>query len=149
MLAPTPSIRDSLPAEFTIVAWMRIDIRGWNIPIAALYEAFTPRAGQIFFSSFWALVPIVLAPGAAALAWPRARGSAWDKSGLAVRPLAWLLILYVPLAYALWTFTFLGWDGPSLGSLALARLRETALTIPLALWVAFGGAATIGRWLDR
>jgi len=77
----------------------------------SLFSALSKGAGHdvmVRFLSLYALLPLVLLPTAAALAWPTP-GGVWDKMGTALRPIAWVAVLYLPLGYALQAFNVAGW----------------------------------------
>ena len=73
------------------------------------------RDANVLFLCLWAFFPLVLLPGAVALAWPRPSG-VWDTSGKVLRPVGWIVAFYVPLAYLLYAFNLTGWDMPGLVS---------------------------------
>jgi len=80
----------------------------------------------------------------AVLAWPHPRGT-WDLAGPRVRALAWILVLAVPLGYAVGVFLLFGWHS-RLAEMALTgRLRMLALSVPICLWVTFGAARLTWR----
>ena len=110
------------------------------------YKTVFNRDPTVYFSTVYLFMPIVLLPLAATLSWAKPTG-AWDKSGMFLRPLAWLAVLYVPLGFALFAFNLLGendgrvviertmhaWNDVTSHAL-LGRLRLLALGAVFALW---------------
>ncbi len=114
------------------------------IPLATLWKAADHRAAPILFIALWSLAPLIFLPGAAALAWRPPR-DAWDRSGMWLRPLVAIIVLYLPLGYALDAFNMLGWSTPAAQGLFAARLRMIVLSLPMSLWAAFGLATIAPR----
>ncbi len=95
---------------------------------------------EMLFLALWLLLPLVALPAAAALGWRRVQG-VWDRTGHALRPLAWLVVLYLPLTYALYTFNAMGWSDERAHNFMYGRVRLLAMITPFALWAQFGVAA--------
>jgi len=102
------------------------------------------RGGPTLLHAIVFLVPLVTSLATAVLAWPHPRGT-WDLAGPRVRALAWILVLAVPLGYAVGVFLLFGWHS-RLAEMALTgRLRMLALSVPICLWVTFGAARLTWR----
>ena len=133
MLIPTSDLAARLHHEFK---WMDLP-SSWAVPAYEIYKPLAARAGHVFFAAIWLFLPLVLIPAAAVMAWKRPSG-VWDKDGLALRPVAWALLLYVPVLYALIAFSALGWDDEKSKSALVGRMRLLALVVPLCLWAQLG-----------
>lgn len=72
-----------------------------------IYTTVFNKDPLVFFSTVYLLVPLLLLPIAAAVAWPTPK-EAWDKMAIFVRPIAWLVVLYLPIGFALYAFNLLG-----------------------------------------
>jgi hypothetical protein len=110
-----------------------------------------PRSGfvvEVLFLALWLLLPLIALPAVCALGWRRVQG-VWDRTGHALRPLAWLVVLYLPLTYALYTFNATGWSDERAHSVMYGRFRLFLIVIPFALWAQFGSAAVLVDRLRR
>lgn len=67
------------------------------------------RDPNVLFVCAFALLPLAMVPAAILVAWPTPSGI-WDKAGLVLRPIGWLVLLYLPFSYALQAFNLTGWD---------------------------------------
>lgn len=157
LLIPVSAPWDALPLELRFYLHFQEGESG--APLGVLFDVFN-RDPIVFFSVLYLLLPLALLPAAAVLSWPRP-GGPWDKSGLVLRPLAWLAVLYVPLGLGLFTFNVLGW---SMGGLVqtgehvvrfeeftrtalVSRARLATLAAGFALWAQLGAVALYQRWM--
>lgn len=106
---------------------------------------------NVLFICVMGVLPLLLLPAAIALAWPAPSG-VWDRGGLALRPIGWLLLLYLPLSYLLAAFNLTGMEAPGLVSTGeyvatydnfvkttmMGRLKLSALSAGYGLWAALG-----------
>jgi hypothetical protein len=140
MLLPVADLSPRLPFDYTF-GWLDVDL-AHAVPVVEIAKGVDRRAFGLFFVALWLLAPLVLVPAAAALSWKQPRG-VWDKDGLALRPLAWLLVLYLPLLYALMAFSASGWDDQLSKSAMLGRFRLFVILLPLSLWAQLGFVAAL------
>jgi hypothetical protein len=142
LLIPVEDLTPRLPYDYAFYAqWLEVDVAD-AVPLAAIAKGVDRRAVGVFFVAVWMLVPLVLVPAVAALGWKRPEG-VWDKDGLALRPLTWLLVLYLPILYALMAFSATGWDDQLSQSAMIGRLRLFVIALPLALWAQLGFLAVL------
>ncbi|MBT8495699.1 MAG: hypothetical protein KJO07_21805 [Deltaproteobacteria bacterium] len=146
MLIPTGPAMQLLPAE---MRFFGEDEVGSVVPLLYLWER-TSRAHLTFFVGIFAVLPALLVTASAAVAW--IKPGVWDHTGLALRPIAWLLVLYFPLQMALGVFNLMGWDhishvlyestyvdAKSFTQAAMAgRAKLMLLTTCYTLWGCFG-----------
>ncbi len=106
---------------------------------------------MVRFLSLWNLLAIPLTVAAAALCLPTQRG-AWDSLGLAVRPIGWAIIFFVPLTMIFCTLNIMGWRGaPTVhvhgtwipwdqftSALFAGRARLVLVTAPAVVWLVTG-----------
>jgi len=123
------SAANSIPVELRFFLQEEM---GSAMPVAAYYKVLN-RDPMVFFSSIYLLLPLVLLPAGAALAWAKSEG-AWDTRSMIIKPIAWIAVLYVPLGYALFTFNLFGMDGQ------LVRIDGHVIS-----WDDFSSAALLGR----
>ncbi len=111
-----------------------------------VYKTVFNRDPLVFFSSIYLFMPLVLVPLGAAIAWAKPVG-AWDQMSVMIRPIAWLVVLYVPIGFALFAFNLIGensgrviidnayhsWNDVTSAAL-LGRLRLFILGSVFALW---------------
>jgi hypothetical protein len=142
MLLPAADLAPRLPFDYSF-DWLGVDL-DHAVPLVQIAKGVDRRALGLFFVALFLLAPLVLVPGAAALSWKQPRG-VWDKDGLALRPLAWVLVLYLPLLYALMAFSASGWDDQLSKSAMLGRFRLFVILLPLSLWAQFGFLAALLR----
>jgi hypothetical protein len=107
------------------------------MPISAIAGGVDRRASEMIFVALFLLAPLLLIPLATLLAWRQPKGI-WDKDGLALRPLTWLLLMYVPFLYALMAFSAFGWDNPLAEAAVVGRLRLFVLSLPCVIWAQLG-----------
>ncbi len=72
-----------------------------------IYKTVFNKDPLVFFSTVYLFLPLLLLPLAAALAWPKPK-EAWDKMAIFITPMAWLVVLYLPVGLALFAFNLLG-----------------------------------------
>lgn len=153
LLIPLSDAYQFLPTEL----WFYIDTEklGSASPLGAYADAFN-RDPIVFFSALYLMLPAVLLPIAAAIAWPRPR-SHWDGSGLVLRPIAAVVLLYVPIGFALYLFNMMGLSDNSLvylhgdvltfeefsGKLMIGRAKLLVLGGGFAMWAQLGGAVLL------
>lgn len=155
-LIPIPDLAARLPLEFQFrPGQLDLDLSN-AMPLTAIaggmkkisYGGRSGFAVEVLFVAFFLLLPLVATPAAAWLSW-RKQSGVWDKSGHALRPLAWFIVLYLPLSYALYTFNASGWDNEGAASAMFGRARLLFIVTPLALWAQFGlYAAVAGRFQE-
>lgn len=126
-----------------------------------VYKTVFNKDPMVFFSSLYLFLPMVLLPLGAALAWAKPSG-AWDKTGMFLRPIAWLAVLYVPIGFALFAFNLLGendgrviidnavysWNDVTSHAL-LGRLRMLALGAVFALWATMPGITLLRHFMPK
>ncbi len=145
MLIPVGDLSPRLPFDYSFYGdWLGADLTD-AVPVATIASGVDRRAMGLFFVAVWMLLPLVLFPAAAYLSWRRPQG-VWDKDGLALRPLSWLIVLYLPLLYGLMAFSAGGWDDQASKSAMLGRIRLFVVCLPLVLWSLFG---FLGALLSR
>jgi hypothetical protein len=135
MVIPVADLSPRLPFDYSF-DWLDVDMSN-ALPLTAIAKGVDRRAMGVFFVAVWLLLPLVLIPAAAALSWKRPRG-VWDKDGLALRPMAWVMVLYLPLLYGLMAFSASGWEDQLSKSAMLGRMRLCVVVLPLSLWAQFG-----------
>lgn len=146
-LLPLGEVGTALPAEYR--KWapaMEIDLSG-GVTLVALAKGLDRQAGELLFTSFVLLLPFLAAPAAAWFGWKPAAGP-WDKGSLVVRPLAWLLVLAIPAAYALLAFNAVGFSAGE-DAVLLGRLRVLVVVTACVMWVEIGGFALFDWVLRR
>lgn len=156
-LIPMGNADTALPMELRF--YLRSEI-GTAMPLS-VYKTVFNRDPLVFFSTVYLLLPIVLLPLGAALAWSKPIG-VWDKTGLMLKPIAWLAALYVPLGFVLFAFNLLGSDGAyvlieqraipwaDFTDAALAgRLRMSLLAFGFAAWATLPVVAVFDRLVGR
>lgn len=156
MVLPLEDVRDHLPAEFAWRMW-----RGDEVAEASALSAYLDGSGtdaMVQLVSWWGLLPLVLIPAALALAWPRPNG-VWDRGGTGLRPIAWALVLFVPLTWFLYLFNLMGWDDLQWVRYKghAARFEDFTMTVTVgrakiavasavyALWAVFAGIVLYAR----
>ncbi len=105
LFIPMADTRDALPIELPL--YINNEFR--EMSLFAAYSKGMDHDVMVRFLSMYALLPLLLLPAAAALAWPVPRG-VWDKMATALRPIAWVAVLFIPLGYALQAFNSAGWS---------------------------------------
>jgi hypothetical protein len=137
LVIPVADVTGRLPYDYAFYAdALEIDFSD-VMPLSAIAAGVDKRVAILFFVSLFMLLPLVALPAAAAVSWKRPQG-VWDKPGLALRPLAWLLAFYLPLLYGLMAFSATGWDDQLSQSALIGRLRLTLLAIPFFVWAQMG-----------
>lgn len=151
LLIPAGDLSARLPFEYLRYSdYLELEFEG-TVPLIGLLKGIKPGASEVLFMSAWHLLPLFALPAAAIFAW-RKPGGVWDKGGYALRPLAWVLVLYIPLTYALYTFMAVGGGAgglkaqQQLESALIGRARLGVISFALLLWAQFGLlAALIGQ----
>jgi hypothetical protein len=142
LLIPAGALWRQLPGEYRSYA----DLLGFRVenatPLQAILGGLDRRAAPILFLSLWAALPILVMPLAIGFAWPRPQGP-WDKAAPVLRPLAYLILLYLPVAYALYAFNMLGWGSVGADATFLPRARLILIAAPLALFAQLGALACV------
>jgi len=153
MLLPHTDARPSLPGEY--VLYMRDERLLDASLLGASMEGFDHDV-MVRFLSMWHLLGVGLVVAAAGLAIPTPRGP-WDTLGLALRPIGFVLVFYIPLTMALYTLNIMGWRGVDYvvwkeryrdwddftNALFAGRARAFLVSLPAAAWMATGLA---GLW---
>jgi hypothetical protein len=140
MVLPVADLAPRLPFDYS---FDRLNVElAHAVPVVQIARGLDRRALALFFVAVWLLAPLVLVPAAAALSWRKPRG-VWDKDGLALRPLAWVLVLYLPILYALMAFSATGWEDQLSKSAVLGRTRLILVVAPFALWAQLGMLAAL------
>ena len=148
MAIPITDARRSLPAEYAL--YMRDASLLDKSLLGAAIDGFDHDL-MIRFLAMWQFLAIPLTAAAAALCLPTQRG-AWDSLGLALRPIGWAIIFYIPLTLLLCTVNIMGWRGaPEVyyhdawhdwdaftGALFAGRARLIVLTAPAVAWLVAG-----------
>ncbi len=147
LMLPLSDAATAIPLEFTFyIARSFKDMSLVSADLAGIDHDLMVR-----FLSLWSLVPLVLLPAAAAMSWQRPEG-VWDKGSAALRPMAWVIVLYVPMTFLVYTFNVTGWTEFNLvafhgrvhdfksftTAMMVGRMKLALLAIPFALWTAFG-----------
>jgi hypothetical protein len=141
---PQADLAGALPVEFQ--RWreaLAIDLEDASL-IDALGAGSNRAVPPLLFVSFWLVLPLLLGPAAAALGWRRPSG-VWDDRNALFRPLAWALVLFVPVAYALYVFNVMSANRGD-AAVLMARIRLLMIATPLALWTQLG-AAPLVHWM--
>ena len=100
---PMSSADTALPVELRF--YLRGEI-GSASPFT-VYKTVLNKDPLVFFSTIYLFLPLLVIPFAAAAAWPKPK-EAWDKLALVVTPAAWLVVVFVPIGFALFAFNLLG-----------------------------------------
>ena len=112
------------------------------MPVAAPLAAFSGDM-LVLWVCLYLLLPLALLPAAALAAWPRPRGP-WDQWDTTVRALTWLVVLYLPLGFALYLFDMMGW-GLGIRGVVLPGSAAGPAGSLVASWDDFLQASIIGR----
>jgi uncharacterized membrane protein len=156
-LIPMADAQDALPIELQF--FLREDI-GSASPFTAYYKVLN-RDPMVFFSAVYLLMPLVLLPLGAALSWAKPK-EAWDTHSGLIRPIAWIAIVYLPVAFALFTFNLFGYEGSrviigtqvvpwdTFSSVALTgRFRMILLSAAFAAWASLPIVAVAKHWISE
>lgn len=153
MVLPLTDARPALPGEY--VLFMRDANLLDQSLLSAAADGFEHDV-MVRFLALWQLFGLGLVVAAAGLCLPTPRGP-WDSLGLALRPIGFALVFYIPLTMALYTVNIMGWRGADYvvwkgqyedwddftGALFAGRARALVVTLPAAAWIAAGVA---GLW---
>lgn len=154
-LIPASDATGRVPFEFGFwQGYLDIDFEN-AMPLLVNLGGLKPKANVVLFVAAFHLLPLLVLPAAAALAWKKPAG-VWDTSGHALRPLAWFVVLYLPLTYALYVFTAMGWGSGTYETYQLSkqleerwesalfgRVRLAVIATALTLWAQFGLLAAL------
>jgi hypothetical protein len=99
-----------------------------------------------FFTTPILLIPIVVAPIAAALAWPMP-DEVWDARARTLRPLCWILIAAPILLHATLAFNMFGWEWTR--AYLLGRTRALLLVVAVVPLLHWGAIALYDAVLRR
>lgn len=157
MLLPLTDVRDHLPAEFAWRMFRDTDAAASASALSAYLDGSGTDA-MVQLVSWWGLLPVVLVPAALALAWSRP-GGVWDRGSTGLRPIAWALVLFVPLTWFLYLFNLMGWDDLQWVRYKgqAARFEDFTMTVTVgrakvavaatvyALWAVFGSVVLYAR----
>lgn len=155
-LIPMSSAGQSLPIE---VRFFLHGEMGSSSPLGAYSEAFN-RSPMVAFSVFYLFLPLVLLPIAAVIAYPKPSG-AWDKMGLILKPITWIIVLYIPIGFVLFLLNMMGGDGTEYviidkhyisddefrSGAMYGRLRQLLLATSFALWAVVPVVSLAKRFL--
>jgi hypothetical protein len=144
-LIPLGEVGSILPGEYHRWAPALEADMSSGVTLPALLEGFDRRAPEVLFTAFILLAPLLAAPLAAWFAWKMPAGP-WDKGSLALRPLAWFLVLAVPLAYGLYAFNAMGFTRGE-DAVLLGRIRVLLIVTSATMWIHIGGAAVFDWYL--
>jgi hypothetical protein len=152
LVVPHDDLRDGLPVEFPLyisdaalrhVSLLDASLRG-------LSHDFMVR-----FLSLWQLALPAAIAGAFALAWRRPSGP-WDTKATGLRPLGWVVCLYLPLTFLLYAFNVAGWSTPGdyvfvagreldtdlmTRAMFAGRARFALITLGASAWIVGGAVA--------
>jgi hypothetical protein len=145
-LIPLGDLANTLPGEFR--KWsgaLELDL-GTSMPLSQLLKSLDRRVPEVTFTSMLILAPLLAAPAAAWFAWKMPAGP-WDKGSLALRPLTWLLVLFIPLLYALLAFNAVSTDKAD-EAVLMGRLRVLVIAVSFTMWIQIAGAAVFD-WVLR
>jgi len=148
MFLPYTDGRTVLPAEYSL--FMRDRSLIDRSVGGASVDGFDYDA-MVRFLSMWHLFAIALVSGAVACSLTMSKGP-WDSMGLVLRPMGWVIVFWLPLTFALYTFNVVGWHGaswvywhgerydwePFTTALFAGRARLVVLTIPAVAWLSIG-----------
>ena len=142
LLLPAHALGRQFPGEFTAYARL-LHFRVHDaIPLQAILGALDRRAAPVLFLGLWAGLPMLVLPLAIGFAWPQP-GGPWDKAAPLLRPLGYLIVLHLPLAYALYAFNMTGWTDVGAEAAFLPRARLALLALPLALLAQAGALGCV------
>lgn len=156
MFIPLGKVGQFLPLELNFYI-QRSEEQATSSFIGAFAAAFN-RDGSVLFVCVMAFLPLALLAGVCALAWPRPTGI-WDTYGKVLRPLAWMVAMWLPAFYALQAFNLTGWEGASMVSTGDhyvkfddfvkttlgSRLKLAVLAAGYSLWAAVGAVPLLAR----
>ena len=148
LVIPLVASDKALPGEFRLF-FRTLEITDVS-PLTAYYNGLDHDA-MVQLLSLWGLLPVLVLPIAAAVAWKQPSG-VWDKSSPALRPMAWFLVLYVPLTYAVYVFNVFGWTAGqyiSYGGIVaefeafnravlITRTKLAVMSLVYVVWIQFG-----------
>lgn len=156
MLIPFDEAQRVLPIE--VIFWLRDhEALDRSTSLGAYLEVWNSDPNVLFICAF-GVAPLALLPAALALAWPAPSG-VWDRHGMALRPIGWVLALYLPIAYLLAAFNLTGMEVPGLVSTGeyvatyedfvkttmMGRIKLAVLAAGFSLWAALGAIPLIKR----
>jgi hypothetical protein len=160
LVIPLVASDKALPGEFRLFF---NDLAITDIsPLSAYNKAFDHDA-MVQLLGMWGLLPILLLPIAAAVAWKQP-GGVWDKSSPALRPIGWCIVLYIPLTYAVYVFNVFGWTGASKyimyegvyaefasfnKAVLITRTKLMVMAVVYALWIQFGAFVIYDHFMKR
>ncbi len=153
MALPHTDARPSLPGEYML--YMH-DANLLDKSLAGASLDGFEHDVMVRFLSMWHLLGVALIVTAAALTIPTPTGP-WDRFGLVLRPIGFVLVFYIPLTFAFYTVNIMGWRGADYvvwqdhyrdwdkftNALFAGRARTLAVALPAAVWMAAGLA---GLW---
>jgi hypothetical protein len=134
-LLPFGDVADQLPFEMQGLAARGAPLDGSILGLA--WDAL--GAGTLFFALGGVLLlPALALPIATVLAFRRP-GGLWDSPGQALRVLGTLIVLWIPLTYAVAAFNLSGWSNDDLPY--RQRIQLAVLSAGAVLWVTAGAVA--------
>lgn len=154
LFVPVPDGARLLPVEMKFFGLVPEGARS----MFAVYTGLESGAPLLFLLPLTTFLPLGSMAGAAALAWPPARG-VWDTRGMLLRAVGWFVALYLPITYLVFAFHQLGMEdaghvqiGEYVATYAhlvkttmVARAKLAALAAGYSLWIAIGGLAVLAR----
>ncbi len=120
---------------------------GASVPLIEMLKGIDRRVPEVLFPDLFMLMPLVAAPLAAWLAWKMPAGP-WDKGSMAVRPLAWFLVLIVPMLYGLYAFNSMGFTRGE-DAVLIGRVRMAMIATAFVMWIQVAGAALLDAVLEK
>ncbi len=155
MVIPIGEAVRALPIEFSLY----INHPFTDTSLVSAYAKGFDHDMMVRVLALWSLLPLLLLPLATALAWP-VPGGVWDRTSTVVRPLSWLVALFIPLGFALMVFNVAGWNefqnvvirghwvtfDDFTQSLLVGRARLAVLATFFALWVELGAVVIHDRF---
>lgn len=159
LFIPIGKTYEAIPMEF----WYYIhdDDRWRDLSLFSSYAKGIDHDVLVRFLSMYGLLPLLLFPIATAVAWPKP-GGVWDKSSSALRPMAWMIVMYIPFGFALALFNVTGWAESEAGNpwmpgwamdrfakltkaIMLGRAKLMVTSLFYTFWVVFGAVVLYDR----
>lgn len=150
MLIPRSQAGEAIPVEFRFY----LDEDFQNMSLLGAYAKGFGKDAMVMFVGLFALTPVWLLPLATGLAWSSPR-EVWDRGSFALRPMAWAIVLFVPLTFAFLAFNVSGWEDfravvverhvyrleDYTSALLAGRARLAIMIVFPVLWIQLGAVA--------
>lgn len=150
MVIPRGDTGAALPVEFRFY----LDSEFRDMSLLSAYSKGFGKDAMVMFGGLLALTPVWLLPLTTGLAWATPR-EVWDRGSFALRPMAWSIVLFIPVMFAFLAFNVTGWEDfdsvivegrvykldAYTDALLAGRVRLAAMIAFPVLWVQLGAVA--------